>query len=152
MVLGKDNAAPYKRMAEALDINDQVKFVGPVTDIERYYGAADIFVLPTLYDPFSNACLEAFGSGLPVITTAQNGFSELIEDGVNGFVIKDARSTMILTDRIETLLNIPGAGKNALKKAGSFTIEKNISQTLDLCGSLAASGKVIPFKSSQGRL
>ena len=87
MVVGKDHSAPYKRMSEQLGVAETGRFYrGLLLDIEKYYGAADIFVLPTLYDPFSNACLEAFGSGLPVITTAQNGFSELIEDGLNGFV------------------------------------------------------------------
>lgn len=151
LVVGKGNTGLYKRMAESSGIAERVSFAGPVADIEKYYGAADMFVLPTLYDPFSNACLEAFGSGLPVITTAQNGFSELIEDGVNGFVINGARSTAILADRIETLLNIPGAGERALKKAGGFTIDNNISKTLELCDSLISHGKVVSLKTFQGR-
>ncbi len=151
MVVGKGNLFPYRQMASRFGVEEKVSFTGPVTDIEKYYGAADIFVLPTLYDPFSNACLEAFGSGLPVITTAQNGFSELIEDGVNGFVIKEATSTAILADRIETLLNIPAAGESALKKAREFTIDNNISKTLELCDSLISRGKVISLKTFQGR-
>ena len=151
MVVGKGRIGLYKRMAENLGIAGQVSFTGPVADIEKYYGAADIFVLPTLYDPFSNACLEAFGSGLPVITTAGNGFSELIEDGVNGFVIKEATSTAILADRIETLLNIPAAGESALEKAKGFTVDNNISKTLELCGSLISNAKVVSLKNFQGR-
>jgi len=37
-----------------------VRFVGPVTEPERYYAAADVFVLPTYFDPFANATLEAY--------------------------------------------------------------------------------------------
>ena len=48
-------------------------------DLALLYAAADIFILPTLYDPFSNASLEALAAGLPVITTRGNGFSEVIE-------------------------------------------------------------------------
>ena len=44
------------------------------------FAAADIFILP-IYDPFSNACLEALACGLPVITTRDNGFNEIIEHG-----------------------------------------------------------------------
>jgi len=53
------------------------------------YAAAGAFILPSLYDPFSNACLEAMAAGLPVITSRANGTSELIEDGREGFVLDD---------------------------------------------------------------
>src|SRR6267143_87214 len=55
-----------------------------IVDLRRVYAAADIFILPTIYDPYSNACLEALACGLPVITTRANGFSEIIEDSVHG--------------------------------------------------------------------
>src|SRR6185436_2531806 len=67
-----------------------VQHLGAVRDLPGLYAAADIFLLPTLYDPFSNACLEALASGLPVITTRDNGFSEIIENGVHGSIINDA--------------------------------------------------------------
>jgi UDP-glucose:(heptosyl)LPS alpha-1,3-glucosyltransferase len=44
-------------------------------------------VLPTIYDPFSNAALEALAAGLPVITTRANGFSEIMREGVDGTVL-----------------------------------------------------------------
>lgn len=55
-------------------------FAGPISQMTPLYAAADIFLLPTLYDPFSNACLEALSAGLPVITTDGNGFSEILEN------------------------------------------------------------------------
>ena len=42
---------------------------------------------PTYYDPCSLVVLEALACGLPVITTAQNGASELLTDGVDGYVL-----------------------------------------------------------------
>ena len=53
---------------------------GPLSPLGEYYLAADLFALPTLYDPFSNACLEAATHGLPVLTTTENGFHELFRD------------------------------------------------------------------------
>ncbi len=50
------------------------------------YAAADVFCLPTLYDPLPNAALEALACGLPVATTTTCGAAELIEPGVNGYV------------------------------------------------------------------
>jgi len=63
-------------------------FLGPVRDVRPLLCAADVFILPTVYDPFSNACLEALGVGRPVITTAANGCSEILREGVNGSVVR----------------------------------------------------------------
>lgn len=63
-----------------------VLFLGPQHDVRPLLAAADVFILPTVYDPFSNACLEALAMGIPVITTAANGCAEIIKEGVNGSV------------------------------------------------------------------
>ncbi len=49
----------------------------PKVAMPHVYAAADVFLLPTLYDPFANVTLEALAAGLPVITSAQNGASEI---------------------------------------------------------------------------
>lgn len=88
MVVGSDSAKPYQRFAIENRLDEQVLFLGPQDKIERYYAAADIFVFPTTYDAFSNVCLEAMACGLPVITTINNGASESIEEGKDGFILK----------------------------------------------------------------
>src|SRR5947208_6082875 len=82
LVAGRGNQRYYK--------SKRVKFLGEVDDLVRIYAAADIFILPTIYDPFSNACLEALACGLPVITTRDNGFNEIIEHGVHGWIADSA--------------------------------------------------------------
>jgi UDP-glucose:(heptosyl)LPS alpha-1,3-glucosyltransferase len=62
----------------------------PGIAMPHVYAAADVFLLPTLYDPFANVTLEALAAGLPVITSAQNGASEILENEVNGFVLPRA--------------------------------------------------------------
>ncbi|MEO0445922.1 MAG: glycosyltransferase family 4 protein [Verrucomicrobiota bacterium] len=64
-----------------------VTYLGPVDDPPPFYESVDIFLLPTLYDPFSNACLEAAAHGLPVITTTSNGFAEAFVHGKHGEVV-----------------------------------------------------------------
>ncbi|MCS7149119.1 MAG: glycosyltransferase family 4 protein [Caldimicrobium sp.] len=72
---------------------DRIYFFGKRKDVETFYAMADLFVLPTLYDPGALATLEALSCGTPVITTPFDGTSELITTGVNGFVIsRDASS------------------------------------------------------------
>ena len=87
IVVGKDRAeARAMAQAGALDIAGRVHFLGAQDDVRAWYGAADVFVLPTLYDPFPNAALEAMACGLPAIVTAQCGAAELVEQGSNGIV------------------------------------------------------------------
>ncbi|MDD5199772.1 MAG: glycosyltransferase family 4 protein [Terrimicrobiaceae bacterium] len=64
-----------------------VRFVGARADLQPDFAAADVFVLPTIYDPFSNACLEALAAGLPVITTRANGFAEILTEGAHGTTV-----------------------------------------------------------------
>ncbi|MDP2785672.1 MAG: glycosyltransferase family 4 protein [Sulfurimicrobium sp.] len=87
MVVGKDkHLARYRKLAKSLGLADRVHFAHGQTDPKPFYGAADVFVLPTLYDPFPNTALEAFACGLPVITSTKSGAAELVREGENGFV------------------------------------------------------------------
>jgi UDP-glucose:(heptosyl)LPS alpha-1,3-glucosyltransferase len=87
IVVGEDRAeARAKALARDLGIGTRAHFLGGREDVRPWYGAADAFVLPTLYDPFPNAALEAMACGLPVIVTVQCGAAELVSEGENGFV------------------------------------------------------------------
>lgn len=79
----------YERAARRLGLDTLVSFLGGASNLADLYAGADAFILPSLYDPFSNACLEAMAAGLPVITSRANGTSELIEDGRDGFILDD---------------------------------------------------------------
>ncbi len=86
-VVGQDkDVRRYRHLARRLGVTGRVRFLGAQTDVRPFYGAADICCLPTLYDPFPNAALEALASGLPLVTTASCGAAELIEAGHNGLV------------------------------------------------------------------
>ncbi|MEA3211524.1 MAG: UDP-glucose:(heptosyl)LPS alpha,3-glucosyltransferase [Chthoniobacter sp.] len=111
----------------------RTRFLGPVPEMARYYAAADAFVLPTLYDPFSNACLEALAAGLPVITTQHNGFAEIIQPGGQGEVVADPRDSMALVRAIEAWRD--PARRTPLRPqlqglGARFTLAANARQTL----------------------
>lgn len=57
-----------------------VRFLGGHRDVERFLLAADLMVLPTRYDPFANACLEAMACGVPVLTSPANGAAEILPE------------------------------------------------------------------------
>ncbi len=148
VVVGKGDQAKFGALATAIGIGDVVIFEGPQANIERYYASADVFVLPTLYDPFSNATLEAMASGLPAVTTAQNGASEIIEDGVDGFIMKDAFDYAGLAEKLgRALAGHAGPGKNARRKAGMFPIERAAEEFTALINEFAPGSSEKPLVS-----
>jgi UDP-glucose:(heptosyl)LPS alpha-1,3-glucosyltransferase len=115
--------------------SNKVRFLGPVVDMQSVFLAADTFILPTVYDPFSNACLEALSLGLPVITTATNGFAEIMVSGVHGEVIDRAENIPALQQAIEKWLD-PTRRESARERCAAlarrYTIEQNVEQTLNV--------------------
>ena len=134
LVAGRGNQRYYK--------SKHVQFLGEVPDPVRIYSAADIFILPTIYDPFSNACLEALACGLPVITTRSNGFSEIIENGVHGSTVDLANNVTGLRDAIQ-FWSDPARRADArsinTQRAAQFDISVNVARTLEILAQAAAS-------------
>jgi UDP-glucose:(heptosyl)LPS alpha-1,3-glucosyltransferase len=130
MAVGDDNNTPYIKWAARSGIGEQILFTGPQRNIERYFGAADIFVFPTNYDAFGSACLEAMACGLPVIASRTCGASELIRDGENGFIIS-ADAPEGLADRIAALQPVSrrvGIGRKAAETAARYTVQKHLAE------------------------
>lgn len=76
------------RRAAELGIADRVNLIGEVEDVRPVLGALDVFVLPSIaVESFSNAALEAMAMGRPVILSDIGGAREMIDDGVEGYVV-----------------------------------------------------------------
>jgi UDP-glucose:(heptosyl)LPS alpha-1,3-glucosyltransferase len=135
LVAGRGNERPYKTTRLRFWREKPVQFLGEVADLVPIYAAADIFILPTIYDPFSNACLEALACGLPVITSRSNGFSEIIESGVHGSIVQNAGNLITLRDAIRSWSD-PSRRKAArtmnIERASQFDISKNVTETLEI--------------------
>lgn len=79
LVVGHDrDPGRFVALARRHGVDERVTFAGPQPDPKPFYGAADAFLLPTLYDPLSNAVLEAMACGLPTITSTRCGAGELV--------------------------------------------------------------------------
>ncbi len=133
LVAGRGNARLYKTKSLRFWREEPVQFLGEVANMLRVYAAADIFVLPTIYDPFSNACLEALACGLPVITTRSNGFGEIIENGVHGSIVDHPGDLLALRDAIRFWCDPSrrvAARSTNTQLAGQFDISRNIEETL----------------------
>jgi UDP-glucose:(heptosyl)LPS alpha-1,3-glucosyltransferase len=130
VVAGGGDVAPYRALAAQRGVAERVRFLGRRTDMQDLYAAADLFVLPTRYDPFSNACLEAMAAGLPVATTPTNGASELIEPGVSGWLGADdfAPAFALLADAEK----LRGLGRAARQTAEQLTWSRHVDRVLEL--------------------
>jgi len=134
IVVGKDRLSPYQHLARDLGIETSVSFTGPISDVASYYQGADLFVFPTIYEPFSNVCIEAMAAGLPVVTSRINGASEVLVEGENGYVINDPLDPAEIAAKIRLGLDISG---NRIADANCsilsrLTWENHIDQVLAL--------------------
>lgn len=97
-------------LVRSLDIADRFCFVGGVTDLQQHLRAAEIFVLPSRSEGFSNAIVEAMAASLPVVATDVGGNSEAVRTGVNGYVVPSEDPTA-LADAISRLLSDPAMAR-----------------------------------------
>lgn len=96
VVAGYDSSrGRFEARARDLGLSERTRFLGGRSDPETCFAAADLYVLPTRYDPFANTTLEALASGVPVVTSHSNGAAELIENGVHGEVVPPADPTAL---------------------------------------------------------
>ena len=123
-VVGQDRKMrAMQALAERLGISQRVHFTGPLKDVRPWYGAADAFVLPTLYDPGPNAALEAMACGLPTLTTTSCGAQDWISEGRNGYVVDplDVEAMTAALERLCVLAESPDAhlaAQNAVAHLG----------------------------------
>ncbi|HYV26577.1 MAG TPA: glycosyltransferase family 4 protein [Candidatus Eisenbacteria bacterium] len=138
-VAGKGNPSPYRRLAKRLGVADRLRFLGNAAPIEEIYASGDILVHPAIYEPFSNACLEALACGLPVITTSINGASEIIRSGGNGNVIEDPANIPALATAIEPFLDpaVRAQTRDAARQtAAALPLSLNVEKTLAVIESM----------------
>jgi UDP-glucose:(heptosyl)LPS alpha-1,3-glucosyltransferase len=89
LVTGRPCVREIRSAARKMGVEDFVLACGSTNEIADYHAAADLFVLPTQYEAFSLAILEALASGLPVITSSVPGARDAIRPGVNGFLLQN---------------------------------------------------------------
>ncbi len=87
-VFEKVNGLLNKEIISVIESHPQIKLLGRFDDVRPFYKLADCFVLPSYREGFPNAVMEAGAMALPCIVTDINGCNEIIENGVNGWVIE----------------------------------------------------------------
>jgi UDP-glucose:(heptosyl)LPS alpha-1,3-glucosyltransferase len=122
LIIGKGNASRLKK--------ENIIFDGVIPDVEMAYRAADLFAFLPIYEPSANVCFEALASGLPVITSKQNGASEVIENGRNGTILERP-------DCIEEAISAVNFWRKRAKESISIdrkilSLDRNVNETMSV--------------------
>lgn len=127
--------AELQALVQELDLANHVRFEGGVTNLRQLFAAADIFVLPSRSEGFSNAIIEAMASSLPVVATDVGGNAEAVKDGVTGFLVPPedpgalaAAILRLLSDPLQARA-MGAAGKNLVSE--KFTSEAMMNRIAD---------------------
>jgi glycosyltransferase involved in cell wall biosynthesis len=106
-----------EQQTNALSIGNRVSFLGQRDDVPRLLACSDIIVLPSLYrEGLSLSIIEAMSRAMPVVATSVGGNKELIEDGVNGFIV------------------IPGDAADLEAKLRILISDEDLRKTMGLAG------------------
>ena len=105
LIIGSGDEKLYSQLAELKQVRERIIFVSHSSVLWEYYAASDVFVFPTIYEPFGLVIVEAMASGLPVITSRVAGAADVIIDGVNGLLLREPSDVNDLAAKIELLLS-----------------------------------------------
>ncbi|MCX8095299.1 MAG: glycosyltransferase family 4 protein [Caldisericia bacterium] len=120
-----------KRIDE-LSLKEKVILLGFRKDVRRIYGIFDVFVLPSIKEGFSIAIIEAMSSSLPVVVYDSLGVRDIVDNGVNGFIINELNKE-IFAEKIIYFLDENKrkefGERNRKKVLEKFTKEKMVEET-----------------------
>jgi UDP-glucose:(heptosyl)LPS alpha-1,3-glucosyltransferase len=144
LIVGKGATGPYLKMANDLGIGNRVIFAGVTDEIEAYYPACDIFVMPSRMDTFGLVVLEAMAAGLPVVISSTVGASDIVIHGETGLILpknpsaRDMAASLIRLMRLEVRQSM---GEAARKVAANHDWDKVAARMAEIYRSLIAGRK-----------
>ena len=109
LVVGSGDRERYIAQAKSRGISDRLVFAGYQREVASYFRAADIFLFPTLYEPFGMAILEAMASGLASIVSRRAGAAELIVHGESGLLLEEPSDAREIAAALGPLVESAGA-------------------------------------------
>lgn len=131
VAVGAGDTDFFMGRAKQLGIADHVRCVGSRRDIADWYRAADIFLLPSLYEPFGLVVLEAMASALPCVVSSLTGATDLMKNGESGLFIQDPTSSLEIRDALLTLARDAALRRSmglAARAAAEQRSWKNVAQ------------------------
>jgi glycosyltransferase involved in cell wall biosynthesis len=130
----------YEEVAQELNLNNNVYFLGKRTDVPTIISNLDVSVLSSTNEGFSNVIMESMAAGKPVVATNVGGSREMVTDGVTGYLVPPADSQSMANAIIDLLENpdkamaMGSAGRDVVKER--FTVKTMVKKYEELYFSL----------------
>lgn len=140
VVIGRETRlAPFRKLASETGLSERVRFLQPLPQVERCYHALDVYVHPALYEEFGQSVQEAMACGLPVLSSARTGASELFA-GEAKSLLRDKPEPEGLSGQLALLLRNEAMrrrwGEEASRACRGNTWDRNFQLTLEAYRSL----------------
>lgn len=130
--VGRGDETEARAELQRAGLLDRARFYGATPEIEKWYGAADLFVLPTMYDPSANAVTEALACGTPVLTSQENGARQHIVEGENGRTLHDRESVSEFAQAALEFLRKPRDGAKVAGVSNLSSTAQNAAAVLEV--------------------
>ncbi len=145
LIVSGSDATAVRQLVDELGVTDRVTFHPHTKQVEAVFAAADVFVFPTVYDPFGLVITEAMATGLPVITSSAAGAAELISSGTDGFVTDRPWDADAIAAHLAELRDSPTVrervGAAARRRVEPLTWDRTAAETLAVYRRMAEGGR-----------
>lgn len=120
----------YEEKLKQLDHEGVIVYHGMVRDVKSVFAHVQCIVHPTYYpEGLSNVLLESLACARPIITTNRSGCREIVDDGVNGFIVKQKDSSDLI-EKIEKFLLLTWDTKRHMGEAGRAKVEREFDRNI----------------------
>lgn len=126
-----------KEKVESLHLVDYVDFLGFINDPYPYLSNADLYVLNSFSEGFSNSLVEAMYSKTPSLSTAVGAAPEIIQDGINGF-ITESDNEPALYEKIKIIISLSPEKRKKIGEQGyqtvvnTFSLDRHIGELMKI--------------------
>lgn len=128
----------YEQIRDKLGLSNLVAFAGFQKDVRPYLWSSDLFVFPSAYETFSRIVFEASASGLPFVATKVHGVVDLLEDGINGWLVERNLESInrVLEQALKNKETLAKMGKTAKNMVQDYDVDSCVNRWRALLRSL----------------
>lgn len=120
----------YKEIVEEAQRKDIIRYHGMVQDVRPYEAISHCIVLPTYHpEGVSNVLLEAAACARPIITTNRPGCADVVDDGINGFLVKE-KDSQDLIQKMYQFMELPWETRRNMGLAGRIKVEEEFDRQI----------------------
>ncbi len=120
----------YEEKLKAMHEKGVIKYHGMQSDVRKFHHISHCTIHPTFYpEGMSNVLLESAACGRPIITTNRSGCREIVDDGINGYVVEQQNSQDLI-EKVEKFLKLSYEEKKQMGLAGRAKVERKFDRQM----------------------